>query len=473
MAGNNLFLTGRASYVGGGFSLYPQGGLDKQMWLDDSGVWHGSFWDYGSVRPQYLVMAEGNYFRGRHEVKFGYSWRKVSVESYSHTPGNQIWSIHIGYPNMIAQVASEWRSGALANYQAAWVGDTMTFDRATINAGVRFDFQDDGQLSISEPAVPGFEQWLPKITGSAVPKAIKWNSPSPRVGITYALDENRKTQLRGSYATFASQLGNGASSYANVVQYRYIYFYATDRNGNKYADPNEIDYASGVLGWGGFNINNPSKLDEPINKIKNYTVPKTHEFIVGMDRELFRNFGVSGSFTWRKYTDFNWTPRNGVRADDYAQAGTTTGGPLPNGSTFSVPFYTVIPANLSTEARNGSREYTTREGYHQRFWGFEASATKRLANRWMARFGFSTNDHREYFDNRNTAIQDPTPSAGSPNVNGGLVQVQSTGSGKSGIYMVLPKYQFIATGLYQAPWGFDIGFNANMRHVHSQPYEAM
>ena len=109
VAGNNLFLTGRASYVGGGFSLYPQGGLDKQMWLDDSGVWHGSFWDYGSVRPQYLVMAEGNYFRGRHEVKFGYSWRKVSVESYSHTPGNQIWSIHIGYPNMIAQVASEWR----------------------------------------------------------------------------------------------------------------------------------------------------------------------------------------------------------------------------------------------------------------------------------------------------------------------------------------------------------------------------
>ena len=134
-----------------------------------------------------------------------------------------------------------------------------------------------------------------------------------------------------------------------------------------------------------------------------------------------------------------------------------------------MPFYTVIPANLSTEARNGSREYTTREGYHQRFWGFEASATKRLANRWMARFGFSTNDHREYFDNRNTAIQDPTPSAGSPNVNGGLVQVQSTGSGQSGIYMVLPKDQFIATELYQAPWGFDIGFNANMRHVHSQP----
>jgi len=49
------------------------------------------------------------------------------------------------------------------------------------------------------------------ISGGDIPKAIKWNAVSPRVGITYSLDEARKTQLRGSYALFASQLGNGAS----------------------------------------------------------------------------------------------------------------------------------------------------------------------------------------------------------------------------------------------------------------------
>lgn len=468
VAGNNLFLTGRASYVGGGFSLYPQGGLDKQMWLDDSGKWHGSFWDYGSDRPQYLAMAEGNYFKGRHEVKFGYSWRKVSVESYSHTPGNQIWSIHIGYPSMIAQVASEWKSGAEAHYQSAWLGDTMTFDRATINAGVRFDWQDDGQLSITEAAVPGFEQWLPKITGPAVPKAIKWNSFSPRVGITYALNESRKTQLRGSYAMFASQLGNGTSDYANVVQYRYIYFYATDRNGNQYADPNEIDFATGVLGWGGFNINNPSALST-IHKIQGYSVPKTHEFIAGFDHELFRNFGVSASFTYRYYNDFNWRPRIGVRSDDYAQAGTYTGGPLPDGSTFSTPYYAVVASRLGQEALNGGREYTTRKGYHQRFWGIEASATKRLADRWMFRFGFSTNDHREYFDGAD-AIEDPTPSAANPLIDGGLVVRQTSGSGKSGIYMLLPQYQVVANGLYQGPWGVDVGFNLVSRQGYSQPW---
>ena len=38
--------------------------------------------------------------------------------------------------------------------------------------------------------------------------------------------------------------------------------------------------------------------------------------------------------------------------------------------------------------------------------------------------------------------------------------LKSGGSGKSGIFQVLPRYQFIATGLYQAPWG--INFAANM-----------
>jgi hypothetical protein len=111
-----------------------------------------------------------------------------------------------------------------------------------------------------------------------------------------------------------------------------------------------------------------------------------------------------------------------------------------------------------------------RDGYHQRFVGVEVSATKRLSNRWMARFGFSSNKHQEYFDNRATAIQDPTPGPNNPLVDGGVVVVQSGGSGKSGIFSVLPLYQFIGTGLYQAPYGIDLGFNWNLRQGFAQPW---
>ncbi len=199
-------------------------------------------------------------------------------------------------------------------------------------------------------------------------------------------------------------------------------------------------------------------------------MPKTHELVVGMDHELMPNFGLSASFTYRRMVDFNWTPRIGVRRPDYVQVGTLTGDGLPDGSSYSVPYYAVDASTLGDAALNGGTELTARQGYHQRYMGFEVSATKRLSNRWMARFGFSTNSHREYFDNPDTAIQDPTPGPSNPLVNGGLVVRRSGGSGKSGIYQLLPKYQFIANGMYQAPFGIDLGFNLLTRQGFGQPW---
>ena len=176
------------------------------------------------------------------------------------------------------------------------------------------------------------------------------------------------------------------------------------------------------------------------------------------------NFGVSASYTFRSFVNFNWRPVQGLRSDDYVQRGTFTGNQAPVGA-YSVPYYgvTTVPANRT------ATEYVNRDGYSQRFNGFELSATKRMSNKWMARFGFSINDHREYFDGANS-LGDPTPSPGSPNIDGGQVLRASGGSGKSGIYMVLPKYQFILTGMYQGPWGINLAGNMMNRQGFAMPY---
>jgi hypothetical protein len=467
---SNLFLSVRASRMPSGFAFDPQGGMNKNVYYDDSGVWHGSYANYISDRPQKTAMAEGSYFAGKHEVKYGFSWRQTTVTSTSEwasangVPG---YSYSIGYPDMIFYAISPWASSARANYSSFWVGDSITMDRATITLGLRYDHQTDGTLAVSEPAVKGFEQWLPAITAPAIPNAIVWNSWSPRIGITYSLDQARKTQIRGSYARFASQLGNGASSVISPVQYRYVYFYGTDTNNDHVLSGAEIDKSS-VAGHTGFDLANPASLTS-INKLGKYNVPKTDEIIAGIDHELFRNFGVSASFTYRRFTKFNWQPRIGLRSTAYTQLGTYTAS-LPNGQTSSAPYYVVTESKVPASAQTFGTEYTARDGYHQRYWGIEVMATKRLADKWMGRFGFSSNDHREYFDNRATAIQDPTPTASNPLVNGGLVVTQSSGSGKSGIYSVLPKYQFIINGMYQAPWGLDMGVNMVMRQGYSQPW---
>ncbi len=125
-----------------------------------------------------------------------------------------------------------------------YLGDTLTLSRATINAGVRYDYQAASVLPSTSPAVPGWETLLPDVTAPGVANVVTYKLIQPRVGLTYSLDESRKTQLRATYSMFTSQIGSGAASFMSVVQYRYIYYAAMDLNGNKIADRNEIDRRS-------------------------------------------------------------------------------------------------------------------------------------------------------------------------------------------------------------------------------------
>jgi hypothetical protein len=489
VAGQSLFLTGRWSYVGGGFSLTPQGGLDTQYYWDDSSIARGSFYHYETVRPQYAGAMEGNYFRGRHELKFGFGWRKADVDSTSIVPGGII-TYHDGYPNMYAEV-TVWNdnTSATGRYMHGYIGDTMAFDRLTLTAGVRWDRQAGSVNPLTQTGNPAAGSLLPDLTGQAADDVIVWNSVTPRIGVSYALDEQRKTLLRGSYGMFASQLNATAGNFLSTVQYRGVYFYGvTDTNGNRVVDASEIAGRTctdalvdeGLCNYYGINdINSPGSVASPIHRVGDYSTPLTHEVQFGIDRELMANFGISGTFTYRKFTNFTRRD-NGLRASDYEQLGTFAFSHPAIGSV-TVPFFGVIPARIP--ANRSATTFVKREGYYQRYLGFELSATKRLSDRWMARFGFSTNDHREYFNSlegyasglaaasaTSTGVGDPTPTQTAPQDDGGLVVRSSTGSGKSGIFQVLPSYQFIATGLYEAPWGIKLGANMVSRQGFAMQY---
>jgi hypothetical protein len=142
-------------------------------------------------------------------------------------------------------------------------------------------------------------------------------------------------------------------------------------------------------------------------------------------------------------------------------------GSQPEIGAYNVPFFAPRPESLPPG--NGA-EFRNRPDYHQQYLGFEVQATKRLSNRWMARVGFSTNSHREYFDDPNTAIQDPTSTTIFPNIDGGQVLTPTFGSGKSEIYLLLPRYQFTATGLYQLPYGINFAGNLVARQGYGMPY---
>ncbi len=61
---------------------------------------------------------------GQHELKFGFGWRKATVDSSDTYSGNGVITIHIGYPDMIAKITRPGHALTDAVYTSAYGGDT-------------------------------------------------------------------------------------------------------------------------------------------------------------------------------------------------------------------------------------------------------------------------------------------------------------------------------------------------------------
>jgi len=468
VASNSLFLTVRAAHVNGPFTLDPKGGLDKQVFVDADGVYHNTNQFLVTDRPQKTVILDGNWFRGAHEIKFGGSFRRVNDHSETGF-GN-------GWLNFEQDAASgltlaipfrNYLQNTSADYSSLYVGDTLSLNRVTLNGALRYDRATDSVLAAKVAAHPDLPQVLPGVDAPAVKDAVTWNTLTPRVGLTYAVDSKRKTLVRGSYAAFASQLNITTANAVSAAGYAYAYYLAVDANHNRNIEPNELGRQIGIVG---VNPDNPLQV---VNQIApDLSSPRTHELVVGVDRELMANFGLSASYTWRRYNNVIWPltqlPVVGVSSADYDLDGTIDA-TLPDGTQVSAPYYALRD---SAAPVGGGSITENRDGYHRTFKGLELSATKRLSNRWMGRFGFSWNNEREYFDEPSTSIVDPTSTTGDPHINGGVVTRATSGSGKSQIYLTAPKYQFSANGFYQARWGINLGANLLVRQGFSQVFFA-
>jgi len=474
VAGKGLFASVRGSYISSGFTLVPSGGLSKDYYIDSGGVAHNSFYQYQTTRPQHYYGADASYFSGRNEVKFGGSWKHTSADTQQTWPASHLVATWDNYPNMLVQLARDYHAATTANYVSAYATDTLSLDRITLTGGIRIDRQTSSLAAASVPAVAGFDSVLPAVTASPVSDVFQWTSATPRLAVSAALDRSHKTVVRGSYAMFASQLPGSLAAFVSPIQYSYAYYNAVDRNGDGVAQVNEVLVNQGLQGFYGFDPRNPSRTTSINTVAPGLSPPRTHEFLIGADKEFMPDLAASATYTYRRMTDLLWTPLIGVTRANYTQTSTLTGNVHEVGS-FSVPLYALA---ASAVPPGGGRVIANRPGYHQQYTGLELSVVKRLSHRWMARAAFSTNDWREYFDDPSTAILDPTrapasspsrPFAG-PQIDGGPVVRQSTGSGKSDIYMVAPAYQFIANGTLEVMWGVMVGANLAMRQGYAEPF---
>ena len=371
---------------------------------------------------------------------------------------------------MLAVIIADAVENSEGRYLSVYASDRISRDRLTIGIGVRFDRSISSLLAASRGANVLVPHVLPALTAPARSNTHTFNVLAPRIGLSYAFGEDSDTLVRASYAQFASQLEAGASQLlASPVASSEVSYRAIDRNGVTQADELLLD--EGIRVADGFDPSDPTSTDSVNRVARDLTSPRTLEFIFGVDRALpIPNSALTASVTHRRFTNFRRSPLIGFTSADYGVVDTVTA-MLPaasGGGSLSQDVYAPLP-EVVLPPGNG-REERNREGYHQAFWGWEVNVIKRLGNRWMARIGYSYNDHREYFTDREAAIIDPTPSPSSPERNGGPVITSTSGSGKSDIFFVTPKFQFVANGLYEAPFGINVAANLLIRQGYGQPY---
>ncbi|MGB5295926.1 MAG: TonB-dependent receptor, partial [Thermoanaerobaculia bacterium] len=378
--------------------------------------------------------------------------------------------------------------GTTANYDSLWVQDTMTMGAWTFNVGFRWDDQSGENAAGEVEANLGFPTVMPAIqypgdNGGG----LNWTSITPRLGVTYALGEERKTLIRGSFSQFPDQLSLGNISRLNPLGSSLVSMLVVNDPGGFPGFYDDGEQFAVLSGFWGFNPNNPTSIANANVNDPSMDAPLTNELILGAEHAFLPEFVTSLTVTWRNVTDYQDFQRlfennatgeittipasEYIRGPDIEITVPGIGGPA---ATYSQPYFSADPDKWSYTGgslfTNGDREID--------YVGATLGFTKRLANQWMMRgyiqynFDESWNVPGSYFNNNDPNRVLPGVAAGST-IDGSTYVVQSTGSGRNESWLQTD-WGWNLNGMYQVapdrPWGFNVAANMTGRQGYPIPY---
>ena len=474
---NSVFLTGKYAYYNTGFTLNSIGSFSDQMGISAlRGQTFGSTSGNFFQRPQHTVNIDSNHFRtfgdNSHDFKFGMGWRRTDIYSQTLYPGNGVVAYENSVTDFRARVYREGAGTNRASYLNFYLGDTISLGRVTLDLGVRYDRQSGQALAANNKPNSAFSSLVPGIAFPGYEAPFTWSDVSPRVGVTYALDAERKTIARASFSRNAGQLSAvgtyvgwaNPSSAAGFVEYPW-----NDVNGDHLAQTNEVQVNLPLLAsGGGFNTASPTSVTSANQIDPDFKAPTSMGIIVGVDRELLPNFAVSVNYTHSRVTNHPMFPFIGVTTADWAPTAPLTG-TTADGVAYNVPLF--IPDAAKVAANGGGRLLTNFDDYATTFDGIEMSLNKRMSNRWMARVAAAWNNPQEHYDMAIPVNENgnPTRSDTFALISGGQWAPRSAGSG-SGDVFINQRWNFNANGAYLMPWGLEVAGNLFGKQGTPYPY---
>ncbi len=413
-------------------------------------------WQLDRDRKQYTAAA--TYFidtaKGSHTVKFGGELLKeMGWEGYQQQFGGNIdhqyangRSSTVVFTLPTAVQSEDFGTRAANNNDvltsmsaldvfAAFVNDTWSYGRLTINAGVRYD---------------RYHGWLPEqeqLAASVGPVSVAaktfaqadmftWNQFAPRIGGTFDLSGDGKTVIKANYGLFWHNPGVGVGSSANPNTTAKSGTYAwNDANGDRRWQPGEEGNRTALT------LEGAVRLDDAIK------APITHEVSGWLERQLSDTMGMRAGFVYKTQDNLiqTYVPGRSVLNGAYSVPFTFTdigldgvrgtGDDAPI-TLFGMPASQAANFPLASVVMNLPRA--------EDFKTVEISANRRYSNKWSGQVAFSHTWLNDY-----PAAAYPTY----PNQPGRLPRTT---------------WQLKATGSYDLPYGIRI--SPVLRHQSGENY---
>jgi hypothetical protein len=464
-----------------------------------------SFQEQVFIRPVNSVTVNTNYFLpgvlgSDHSLKVGGYWRDSNTTSILHRGGYATVRFPTAVENNCAAIAAAnpntptaWcqvdliRDGNsiydLLNY-SAYAQDTVTHGRLTLQLGVRYDYNKDKAEASTIVANPLGGPWLPAINFPGADPNVAFNNFSPRLGLTYDLQGTGKTIARANFARYYGQVGNGGvAGTINPVSSTGLRYPWTDANGDKVAQAGEIILSASpqALVQGNWSASNPANVVSANSVDPNLRNDYTNEVIVGVDREIGAGFAVGANYIWRRYGDFIYDDRAGITTADWIPTTfTPAASACPGADNRTAPAACPTVTFYQPGFQQPTVLFETNTGdYNRTYNGFEVTGRKRMSNHWLMNTSFAYNSAVANYNGftgannqANATTATTTPFSDDPTNravrDGAQYDYLTGGSGIGNIY-VNAKWLFKLSGMYQAPYGFNVSAFYNARQGY--PFE--
>lgn len=377
---DNLYIDLRYGYKNLRFPLsyQPEVKATDYARVDDirSTLTGAAEFDFTNIATRHQVNASVTYYRdkflgGSHDIKFGFEYAR-SLNAYKFKAnGDMVMHFLDGVPAYVLAWNTPVDQKSLFQVTSLYIQDSYTIGRRlTFNLGARFEAFEGWNPAQSSPG----GNFYPARSFTKKRDIPNWKDIVPRFGVTYDLFGNGKTAIKLTANRYTQSEGTRFPEALNPNALGGDIRLWNDTSRDLLAQKGEL--SAPVFVFGGVGV----RLDP------NCSRPYSDEFTVGIDHELFKDFGISATYYYRKNKNLLGRINEAVPTGSY----TPVTVPTPEAKTITV--YNQNPATVGLV----DRVLTNIPDFYEKYNGFEITVRKRFSHNWQMMAGYTRGAAKGY-----------------------------------------------------------------------------